>query len=405
MQIIPHFIGLVVRAIGPYRTWRLLDTYKQKYEQDYVALLEYFLAADWPKYAVRESFLRKYLGDHKSRFGARIALAKQLGTPFIDSIPSETTPAERRLLYMLFRYLWGGIGNVFEVGPFLGGTTRAIAMGMLENPNRSPESQFFTADKFSGYYGREALEGYLKPLFNNGTLNEEDRNAIGHYGSFRQIFERIHARQAYSSFLKILDGSLPDLPEISEAGLNLAAIAPVTAFFNDGCKSWYGTKYFLKQAALSAAPNAWFIFQDYGMYTCFWIPLCLHLLRDHFRLLMFTDCTYIWVQTCSFTPDEVERTIPDRAESLDLSRVQAAFDEMLNAAHEREDRRALVSYRLQHAAVLAYRGDLDEARRMIDELKRRDEALGYEDLIARARKSPTYRPKLGDPAWESIYLD
>lgn len=405
MQILSSAISGFIHALGPYRCWRLLDVYKRRYSPEYINLLEYLLIADWPDITIRESFLRKYLGDQKSRLGARVVLSQALGEPLIDAIPSETTPAERRLLFLLFRYLWSGRNHVLEIGPFLGGTTRSIAMGMEENPNRCHKSRLFTADKFSGYYDREALEDYLKPLFNNGTLSEEDRSSIGVHGSFRQIFERIHLRQSYGLFLEVLDGVLPDTADSTAGSLNLAGIAPVGAFFIDGCKSWYGTKYFFKQAATCASPNAWFIFQDYGMYTCFWIPLCLHLLRDHFSLTMFTDCTYFWSMRRPLSPDGVEHAIPDQVEDLDLMDVRSAFEEMIQAAHEREDRRALVSYRLQHAALYAYRGQLDEARRMIDELKMRDEALGYEDLIARARKSPTYRPRVGDPSWENIYLE
>lgn len=371
-------------------------------------LIEQLLIDVWPDRVLREGFLRKYLGDHKSRLAARVVIENGWGEPLIDEIPSETTPAERRLLYMFFRHFWSGDGNVFEIGPFLGGTTRAIAMGMEINPRCRSEALLYTADKFSKYYDKEALKCYLKPLYERGALTAEDLDAIGDKGEFRLIFERIHRCQPYWRRLRVLDSILPDLPEHLTSHsrlLDLSHIAPISAFFIDGCKSWFGTKYFLKQAAASAAPDAWFIFQDYGMYTCFWIPLCIYLLRDHFRLLMFTDCTYVWAQVSPFTPDEVDRVIPDRVEQLALSHVDKAFDHMLEAAHEREDRRAQISLRLQHAAFYAYRGDLAIARRMIDDLANKDEALGYEDLIARARKAPTYRPRLGDPAWETIYLD
>lgn len=119
---------------------------------------------------------------------------------------------------------------------------------------------------------------------------------------------------------------------------------------------------------------------------------------------MFTDCTYVWVQVSPFTPDEADRVIPDRVEQLDLTYVDKAFDHMLEAAHEREDRRAQISLCLQHVAVYAYRGDLAIARRMIDDLAKKNQALGYKGLIALARESPTYRPRIGEKSWESIHL-
>jgi hypothetical protein len=51
----------------------------------------------------------------------------------LDAIPSETCPLERRYLYRLFSTFWDPSGDVLEVGPFLGGTTRAIAMGMMHH--------------------------------------------------------------------------------------------------------------------------------------------------------------------------------------------------------------------------------------------------------------------------------
>jgi hypothetical protein len=371
-------------------------------------LAEYFMVGEWPEKMVRDEFLRKYLGDHRSRLGARIPLEQSMGEPLIDEIPSETTPAERRLLYLLFRHWWSGQGHVFEVGPFLGGTTRAMALGMEANPRRRADARLYTADKFSDYYKPEDLEGYLKPLFERGVLTAEDREAIGTKGRFRQVFDRIHQRQPYHAFLEVMDGVLPDLPEHQASGgafLNLAPIAPVDAFFIDGCKSWYGTKYMLREAARCAAPNALYIFQDYGMYTCFWVPVCLQLLRENFRLVAYADCTYVWAATQPLTVEQVDAAIPDRAESLSRDELVRVFAGLEAAARRREDRRAIVAYPLQYAAARAYQGDLEEARRHIEALQARPEALGYEDLIARVRRMPTYRPILRDPGWENIYLD
>jgi len=69
----------------------------------------------------------------------------------LDAIPSETTPAERRFLFGFASEMWSGANSLLEVGPFLGGTTRALALGMLANPRRQERCKLFSYDRFTGY--------------------------------------------------------------------------------------------------------------------------------------------------------------------------------------------------------------------------------------------------------------
>lgn len=144
-------LGLL-RAFGLHRSTRLLHQMRTRDPRFVDKLIEQLLIDVWPDRVLREGFLRKYLGDHKSRLAARVVIEQSWGEPLIDEIPSETTPAERRLLYMLFRHLWSGDGNVFEIGPFLGGTIRAIVMGMETNPRCRAEAFLYTANQFSLLY-------------------------------------------------------------------------------------------------------------------------------------------------------------------------------------------------------------------------------------------------------------
>ena len=68
----------------------------------------------------------------------------------IDKIPTQTTRREREFLFNFFANQWSGTGDVVEVGPFLGGTTRMIALGMISNPRFGNDS-LHTFDKFDGY--------------------------------------------------------------------------------------------------------------------------------------------------------------------------------------------------------------------------------------------------------------
>ena len=53
-----------------------------------------------------------------------------------------------RFLCRFASRLWDGEGDVFENGPMLGGTTRALALGMLANPAGSPDARLQTFDWF-----------------------------------------------------------------------------------------------------------------------------------------------------------------------------------------------------------------------------------------------------------------
>lgn len=90
---------------------------------------------------------------------------------FLSEIPSETSIAERQLLFNLFAQRWDGHGAVVEIGPFLGGTTRAIASGMGHNLARSETALLHTFDRFDAYYSAEQLRQTIEPLVKNGTFS------------------------------------------------------------------------------------------------------------------------------------------------------------------------------------------------------------------------------------------
>jgi len=411
-KTIKHMVGAmlsgVMRALGPERLGSLLHLVRQQNPRLIQDWLKYSLVTEWPERLVPDSYLRKFLGGEKP-IGASLALhhLDRDAEVQLDLIPSETTTSERRLLYLFFRFIWPGKHHVFEVGPFLGGTSRAIAMGMQANVNRDAAARMIISDRFSFYHTREALEAILKPLFDRGVLSAADRNLIGEQASFREIYRRIHEKSSYFPLMHIRDQVLPDLPEAaSQSGLvDLAAEGTFSAFFVDGCKSWYSTKYFMVQSARSAAPGATYIFQDYAWHTCFWIPMCVALLKEHFQLIMYADATYVFSLVKPLHADDVERTIPDEPQQLDRAVVTSLFAELIRQARERQDDRGVVSLQIQQAGLLAYCGDKGEARRLLDALINHPDAAGYESVVAKARQVPTYYPPRGNEEQQQVTLD
>ena len=132
----------------------------------------------------------------------------------LHQIPSQTSPAERRFLYQFFSQLWTGSGDVVEIGPFLGGTTRAIALGMLHNPRRS-DGRLYTFDRFKDYFEVSDLPDYLQPLIDAGELQQSDINRLGKRAPFIDVFRKLHSDSDYFDCVVTCDKGVPDLPEIS----------------------------------------------------------------------------------------------------------------------------------------------------------------------------------------------
>lgn len=332
---------------------------------------------------------------------AALALDPPLPPPEadLDELPSEATPSERRFLYAFFAHAWAGRGDVLEVGPFIGGTTRAIALGMLANPRREPDARLYTYDRFGGYYESGALAEYLAPLFESGALGSAERAAVESAGSFGEVFDAVHRATPYSGLVERRDKPLPDTPEEARAGKALFELDPgveLDAIFVDGCKSWYGTKYFMRAALEAARPGSHAIFQDYGWFTCFWIPAFVHAMGDALALTSWVDSTYAFHVARPVGAADVDAVYPDSPEELGPAWFDSAFAELRTAATRRRDDRAETVLALQNAAALAYLGETAEARRRIEGVRSRARFSSLRPTIDAALRTPTYKPG-GEP--------
>jgi Methyltransferase domain len=312
------------------------------------------------------------------------------GTP-IDGIPSETSGLERRFLYTFFARLWDGAGSVVEIGPFLGGTTRAIALGMRANPRRDPSARLYTFDRFEAYYEPEELRVLLEG-HSAAAVALEDQE-LGPSGRFRDVFTALHRDTEYEDLILVRDEPLPDTPEeaSNEGILRLDRDVEVAAAFVDGCKSWYSTKYLMLELAEVARPGSHLLFQDYCWYTCFWIPAVAYALRDRLALVAAADNTYTF-QLGGLDRDTIVARVPDTPEEAGRGFLEEAFKALGEAAAERGDNRARLVHQLQHGAALAYVGEKRDARAAIEAARRGNRFSEHRPLIDAALRSPTYRP-------------
>jgi hypothetical protein len=341
--------------------------------------------------------IRKRYAPPTSSHGAMfpLGIANAGKEVLLDCIPSETTKAERRFLYHFFRSVWSGRNDVLEVGPFLGGTTRAIAMGMMDHPQRTQASRLHTYDRFKNYRSDESLLDFMAPLFENGTLIESDRDVIRQTTDFETVFHRVHQAQPYHPLIRCVNGTLPDLPEQEQTVPNLFAVADgvtLDAVFIDGCKSWYGTRYFMAHVLPYAQPGTWFLMQDYGQHTCFWLPVFWEVFTDAFTLGPYVDSTYTFQLTRNISPEEVAELFPAQPDEWTEQRFNEIFASLIQKACDRDDDRARVVYHVQWAAALAYIGLEDRARAILNDLRRAAWADGSENFIAWVKGCLTYRP-------------
>jgi hypothetical protein len=323
----------------------------------------------------------------------------------LTELPSATTVGERWFFHNYAAHLWNGEHDIFENGPLLGGTTRAIGIGMLANPRRNPDAVLHTHDWFNCKIALDVDDPSFDRLIAAGLLRPETRAEQLRSGDFRGVFEELHAGHDYSPLLRVHTSALPGSVAESHTMADVYvqdAEARFDLVFVDGCKSWYGTRWFLERIAPTIRPGAHVIMQDFGWYTCFWLSALVGVLPEHFRLVAHVDHTYAFELLRPITPADVAR-FPELPDELGASGFERIYGALLVDAWDDDDSWRLVSLSLQHAAALAMIGHRSEARERIralaDRLELRPQRapahagrLGAGAMVLQALKSPTYYP-------------
>jgi len=325
-------------------------------------------------------------------------LAPELGGELeqrINQLPSAASANERRFLMRFAATFWDGEGDVFENGPLLGGTTRGLALGMLANPRRRADALLHTFDWFA------ADEGDLPPVWEQfiaaGIITRADYQDMKRSGSFQKVFDKIHSGHDYSPLVRSHEAYLPGHPGDAPANRRLFELPEGRRFdivFVDGCKSWHGTKYWALRMCEQVRPGSHWVFQDYGWYTCFWLPVFHAVFEEHFRLVAHVDDTYAFQLVHPLDRETIEKRFPDEPTDFDRDAYDEIFLKLGMDAGVRGDVHTMVSLTIQHAASMAYLGHKEEARAHISSMLGRPEYFQYRQrMIERALHSPTYTPE------------
>ncbi len=318
---------------------------------------------------------------------------------FVAAIPSATTMVERQLAIHWAGSLWDGKGDVFENGTLLGGVTRALAVGMLSNVGCEDESRLHTYDWFSTRVDDvPPMMELMDDLIGLRRVTPTTYARAVDEGTLLPIFEELHRGFNYSPLVVPHVGYLPGHPgDESPYGEPTFSVADrdrdFTLLFIDGCKSWYGTKFWAMEIADRVPAGATLMLQDFGQHTCFWLPMLLGLLREHFSLLGWADHTYVFRVLSPLTATEIDDVFPDEPTGVTRELYDEVFDHLIAHAEFRDDVFAKCSLSCQRAAAYAYLGLEDEAVVLLDALRTRTEFLPFRQYLLAARRSPTYTPE------------
>jgi hypothetical protein len=315
----------------------------------------------------------------------------------LDDLPTATMTDERRFLLRFAATFWDGRGDVFENGPLLGGSTRALAIGMLAHPDRDPAARLHTHDWFTSRVPLDLPPGTFEHLVQRGLISAADLAEMNETGTFLGVYRRLHAGHDYSPLVRphvaYLPGAPGDVPVHGEAIFEPPPGRTFSLVFIDGCKSWYGTRHWIERMCDRVPAGSHFIFQDYGWYTCFWLPVLIGRLPEHFRLVAHVDNTYAFELTRPLDAEEVLRRFPEHPRELGRDTLSAIFSTLLADAGRRGDTYHVFALNVQFAASLAYLDRKDEARRHIAALLAdRPEFSDFRNLARSALRSPTYTP-------------
>ncbi|WP_028065379.1 tetratricopeptide repeat protein [Solirubrobacter soli] len=313
-------------------------------------------------------------------------------------LPGATTSDERRFLCRFAACFWDGQGDVFENGPMFGGTTRALALGMLGSANRSPDARLQTFDWF--YYGSDtdASGVSFDAMIRQRLISSGQKREMEESRSFKAVFDTLHSGHDYSplvnSHVAYLPGAPGDVAKTGEPTFSLPEGRRYSLVFIDGCKSWYGTRFTFEQLAPYIEPGSHLIFQDYGWYTCFWLPSFINALGEHFRLVAHVDDTYAFELLAPLDADDVRARFPEHPKDFGIDAFDDLFMRALIDAGERSDVHAMVALTIQHAGAMAYLGMKAEAKQYISGMLTRPEFFPFRRrMIERALVAPTYSPE------------
>jgi hypothetical protein len=117
------------------------------------------------------------------------------------------------------------------------------------------------------------------------------------------------------------------------------------------------------------------------------------LFKEYFQLIAYVDHTYTFILKQQIPQEEFDRRFPNKPSELSRQEIDQLFAGMSLRALQTSDVYTLMNYEMQHAAILAYRGEIVEAREKFVALLNTPFAMTHRAWILRALQYPTYTAK------------
>ncbi|MCY3002349.1 MAG: hypothetical protein NTV21_11145 [Planctomycetota bacterium] len=301
----------------------------------------------------------------------------------VGEIPTMISREEQSYLHWLGRTQWRDQGHVVEIGPWLGGSTRCLAEGMLAGkPNARHRLHVF-----DNFLWREFMEKYAPLELAPGASFEPNfrANLAGH--EERMVVHRC---------------SLPDetIPGDAEAegirGREASELAlfdwdtrePIEILFVDGAKSWRGMRWLLRRTADALAPGkSLVVAQDLKYWGAYWVPAMLARFLDSLELVHHTErgstVTFRLVHALSVA--QVEALVDD-ATALPARETLAGLERVAGLLEQAGDKVGAMHVRLSGVQLLLHLGRHKAAAELYEHLQQRWPVRGAKGQLRDARK-------------------
>jgi hypothetical protein len=177
-----------------------------------------------------------------------------------------TSHKERAYCHWYARDLYSGLGDVVELGCWLGSLTVPLAMGLAENRRDAVRGRRVQA--FDRFVWESWMDGHASLM----ATELEGRYAAGE--SFREAFD-----SQLGPWKRLVDVHERDLLEPAWDG------GDIEFLLVDAMKSWELARSTLRDFFPHLIPGVSLVMhQDFSHYETYWIHLLMHRLRDHFEV-------------------------------------------------------------------------------------------------------------------------
>jgi hypothetical protein len=189
-------------------------------------------------------------------------LALDMDVPGIDSIPSLMSPEESLYLHWIAREYYEGVGEIFDGGPLLGGSTCALSSGLALNSRvENKHRRIHSYDLFL------YAEYYMSPLFAGAGLKDGE--------SFLPLF--LKNTMQFKDYIDFHAGDVLTMDWTA---------GPLEIAFMDLVKSREINDHLVKQLFGALIPGRSIVAQqDYFHFYCYWIHLTMEYLKEYFSIV------------------------------------------------------------------------------------------------------------------------